>query len=103
MGLVRVFRDILEMQAESFAETTKFDFALVLDAKFERLLRNLLRYMKLASVKAQITFRKVRHAGCWYVQTAERLEELVATCDIYPRTEMLKNDRNDIPGKFLRA
>ena len=103
MGLVRIFRDILEMQTESFAETTKFNFALVFDAKFERLLRNLLRYMKSASVKTQMTFKKVRHTRYWYVQMVKRLEELVATCDIYPRMEVLKSDRNGIPGRFLRA
>jgi len=42
MGLVRVFCNVGEMEAQSLAKTSKFDLALMLETKLECLLRDLL-------------------------------------------------------------
>jgi hypothetical protein len=39
---VCIFCDVGEVQAESFAEASEFDFSLVLEAELERLLGDLL-------------------------------------------------------------
>lgn len=43
VGLVSVFGNVGQMQAEGFAETTEFDLAVVFDAELECLVNNLLR------------------------------------------------------------
>ena len=43
VGLMSILRYVCEVEAESLTKTSEFDFALVLQAESERLLRNLLQ------------------------------------------------------------